>query len=464
MPQSGQGSSLMETAKREMIAASRSRPRLVTVAILVSLIIVAGIVALLARLHPLPPRTITMATGSPGGAYVEFGERYRELLAREGIDLRLVSTAGAVENLARLRDPHSEVQIGFVSGGLTTPAESPYLQSLGTVAYEPMWFFTRAGTVNQGVLELQAKRISIGPEGSATRVMSLQLLKLNSIDLGSLQLLALPPDEAAEDLSHGRIDAAMMLTPWDSPAVRRLLASDSLRLVSFPRADAYVALNPYLTKLVVPEGVGDLATNRPPQDVTVLATRTSLVVRDDLHPALQYLLLEVAAQVHSRAEVFQKPGEFPAPESVDLPLSPHALRYYKSGRPFLQRYFPFWLAIMAEQLLVLVIPIAGVFYPLARGLGALYGWGMRRRIFLIYGELLWLEREMENRGAGQSTDALLTRLSQLERRANRVRVTSPFISMLYILKTHIELVREKLERPNPSLGAPPIPPERNPQA
>jgi len=226
--------------------------------------------------------------------------------------------------------------------------------------------------------------------------------------------------------------------------------------VSFPRADAYVARFPYLTRLVVPMGVGDLAKERPPRDVTLLATRTSLVAGADLHPALQYLLLEVAAQVHSGAEVFQKPGEFPAPESIDLPLSSHALHYYKSGRPFLQRYMPFWLAVMGEQLLVLSIPIAGILYPLANGLSALYGWGMRRRIFLIYGELLWLESEMETRGAGRTTDDLSARLQALERRTQRVRVPPIYIPLLYTLKEHLGHVRGRLERsrPGPGLSSP----------
>jgi TRAP-type uncharacterized transport system substrate-binding protein len=39
------------------------------------------------------------------------------LLARTGVELRLVATAGSVENLALLRDPHSGVNIALVQGG-----------------------------------------------------------------------------------------------------------------------------------------------------------------------------------------------------------------------------------------------------------------------------------------------------------------------------------------------------------
>ena len=154
---------------------------------------------------------------------------------------------------------------------------------------------------------------------------------------------------------YREIQAAFIVASWESPVVRRLVASGKVELASFYRADALVALYPYLNKLVVPAGVGDMAGNRPPADVAVLAPETSLVVRNDLHPAIQALLLDAATEVHSGPGVFQKAGRFPAAEPVDLPLSDPAHRYYKSGRPFLQRYLPFWAAAFLEQLLVLLM-------------------------------------------------------------------------------------------------------------
>jgi TRAP-type uncharacterized transport system substrate-binding protein len=65
-------------------------------------------------LNPLPPCSVTMATGPEGGAYYEFGKRYREILAREGIDLQLKPTAGTFQNLAQLSDPQSGVSVGFL--------------------------------------------------------------------------------------------------------------------------------------------------------------------------------------------------------------------------------------------------------------------------------------------------------------------------------------------------------------
>ena len=101
-----------------------------------------------------------------------------------------------------------------------------------------------------------------------------------------------------------------------------------------------MALNPFLNKVVVPTGAIDLARDLPPADVVLLAAKASLVVRNDVHTALQYMLLAAASQIHGHPGIFQKAGEFPAPEMIDLPLSRDANRFYRSGLPFFQRYLP----------------------------------------------------------------------------------------------------------------------------
>jgi hypothetical protein len=99
----------------------------------------------------------------------------------------------------------------------------------------------------------------------------------------------------------------------ESPVVHELLAAKDVIVNSVARADAFVALYPFLSKLTLPAGVADMKNNRPPNDVILLATEANLVVRNDLHPAIQYRLLEEASHLHSRARLFQMASRFPAP-------------------------------------------------------------------------------------------------------------------------------------------------------
>ena len=148
-----------------------------------------------------------------------------------------------------------------------------------------------------------------------------------------------------------------MMTSWESPVVQQLLADERIELSGFPHADAFVALYPFLTKVVVPRGVTDIGKDRPPTDVVLIATKASLAVRNNLHPAIQYLLLNAAREIHSGPSIFHHANQFPAPEAIDIPLSGEAQRFYKSGLPFLNDYFPFWMAALIGKLIILLIPI-----------------------------------------------------------------------------------------------------------
>ena len=79
------------------------------IAILTTAVVIGFVIIELLR--SMPPRSIVMATGPEGGTYYEDGERYRAVLARENVDVRLVPTSGSVENVAMLLDPRSEVRI-----------------------------------------------------------------------------------------------------------------------------------------------------------------------------------------------------------------------------------------------------------------------------------------------------------------------------------------------------------------
>lgn len=410
--------------------------------------------------HPMPPRELVMITGGEGGDYFEYGKHYRDFLKKKGIGVRLLDSAGALENLRRLRDPRSGVSAGFIPAGVTNEQESPELVSLGTLSYEPLWFFYQ----NRGLPPelmfkgLKNKSISIGLEGSAGRALTLKIMALYGIESLAARTVELLPGEAGDQLIQGKIEAAVMTGSWKSPTVRRLLASKHIRLLNFPRADTYVALYPYLNKVTVPAGLGSLPQNLPPENVTLLAPKTSLVVRRELHSALQYLLLDAALEIHGPPGVFHLAGQFPAAEAFDLPLSENAVHFYKSGRPFLQRYLPFWLAVFVEQMLVILLPLLGILYPLLRFLPGLYGWGMRRKIYRLYGELKFLEDELDQHLPERDTGELALRLDALEERVDHVRLTKAYTHMLYTLKHHINLVRERLEkRPSGQKGSADLP-------
>jgi len=411
-----------------------------------TLFIGALIWIIFAVFSPTPPRSVSMAVDPEGSFGAAVAKRYRELLARDGIKLKLVPSKGAVESVAWMKDPNSGVSIAIVPSGITNEQKSPELVSLGTLFYEPLWGFSRGRTIRNHQ-DLGGLRISIGPEGSASHALAEEFLaRVGIIDQKSATLLSLPAAESVTQLQNGQIDAVALLDAWETPIVRELLAAKDVNLDSVPRADAFVALYPFLNKLTLPAGVADMKENRPPNDVVLLATRASLVVRRDLHPAIQYRLLEAASQVHSPSGLFHAAGQFPAPETIELPLGSHARQFYKTGPPFLQRHLPFWLAVLAQQLMVLLIPIVGLLYPLLRFSPAGYAWLQNRRVYRLYSELILLEAEMASAAHPKTSADFTTRLDELDQRASRVSLPISYRPVLFALRMHIGVVRARADR------------------
>ncbi len=399
--------------------------------------------------EPAPPSRIVITTGSDSGAYYQFANRYAAILARNGITLEVKTSAGSLQNLERLKN--DEAQIGFVQGGVIELPDDPDgeddsgLLSLGSVFYEPVWVFYRGERRLDRLTDLRGKRIAIGQEGSGVRQLAQQLLRANEIKAGD-HLVSLSGLKAAEELQQGRIDAAFIIAAENAPVVQVLLRSPGVKVMSFAQADAYHRRFPFLSKLTLPQGVADLVRDYPPQDITLLAPTANLVVRDDLHPALQSLLLQAASEVHGRAGFFQRAGEFPAYKDRLVPLSPEATRYFKSGPPFLQRYLPFWLAVLVDRLIVMLIPIFALMIPLLKVAPAIYTWRVRSKVFRCYGELKYLEEDVRHHFDPAKLADYRTRLDALDEEASQLRVPLGFTDLVYTLREHVNLVRHILEK------------------
>jgi hypothetical protein len=68
---------------------------------------------------PLPPRHLAIAAGAAGSGYDNFARQYARILARDGVELEVRNSAGAVENLDLLRDAASGVQAALATFGVT---------------------------------------------------------------------------------------------------------------------------------------------------------------------------------------------------------------------------------------------------------------------------------------------------------------------------------------------------------
>jgi len=397
--------------------------------------------------YSAPPSTITMTTGPEDSVSQVNAERYAKILARNGVKLKILMSPGSLENLKRLIDPKSRVDVGFVQGGLSAGMNIEKLASLGSVYYQPLLIFYRSAAPLDLLSRLNGKRLSIGPEGSGTRSLALVLLKANGIEPGgATQLRDLDAEDAEKALLDGTVDAVFMMGDASSTQVMRtLLRAPGIRLFDFIQADGYTRRISYLNKLELPKGSLDLGKDIPGHDVRLIGPTVELIARADLHPALSDLLIEAAQEVHGKAGLFKRRGEFPAPLEHEFHLSADALRYYKSGKGFAYRYLPFRAASLVNRVLVVFVPAVIVLFPVLRLIPALYRWRIRMRIYRWYRELLALERDMMARPAPAEREALLARIDQIETEVNKMKVPASFADQFYVLRGHIIFVHEQLK-------------------
>lgn len=394
--------------------------------------------------NPAPPRTVVIATGQQDGAYFLFAERYRELLAAEGIDLQIRQTAGSIENMRLLEDESSGVDLALIQGGVGAHTPSDRIVSLASLYFEPLWVFYRSDQVINRLTGFSKQRLSIGEQGSGTRAVALTLLGDNQFDLRSGNLLSLDDRSAAQALPGGSIDAAFFVASPRSKLIQTLLHEEGVRLMSFARATAYARRHHYLSRITLPEGVIDLEANIPPQDTSLLAASANLVATGDFHPALVSLLLQVAARVHGGGGLFEKPGAFPNARNLDFALDDDAARYFKHGPPFLQRYLSFWTANLIDRLKIMLVPLVTLLIPLFKIMPPAYRWRVRKKIYRWYRELQALDIDHPKQESVEKLQDMRNKLDAIEEEVRKVRVPLSYVDELYDLRLHIGLVRTKL--------------------
>ena len=406
------------------------------------LILVGGIVIFI---RSAPPSTLTISSGPEDSYFHKTALRYAKKLEKNGVKVIVLTSNGSLQNLERLSDPKSNVDLALVQGGIKDKDyKLDQMISLGSITNQPLMVFYR-GTKLELLSDLQGKKIAVGLEGSGTRKFALRLLSSNGIkekELGKTELLNMDADDATEALESKKIDAAFIMSENASNGdMRKLLRSQQIHLMNFKQAAAYVRKIDYLNVLELPQGSIDLGLNIPDKDLTLVGPMVELVAGENLHPALSDLILDAATEIHSRPGMFQKRGEFPQPVEHSIQMSEDALRFYKSGKSFVYRYLPFWLASLMSRFVVVLLPILILLIPAVRAVPSLFRWRARMKIRSRYRELLLLEEKFRNETDHAPLASLRRNFDRIDTEIGKMKVRAAFADQFYSLRGHIDYVR-----------------------
>ncbi len=435
--------------KFEDFKALSFRDLLFTIGPALLLVVLLGYLAY-RMVDPTPPKVVTLSTGQENSAYEVLGKRYAAALARQGITVRLKRSQGSMENLQRLQDPDSGVDIAFVQSGLTAldDAQEHGLVSLGSLFVEPVWLFHRDGVKIVSIRDLRGLRINVGPAGTGVPQLFSKILAANGMAPEDVVLTDLENTSATVALLAGVIDGMVFSSSAEALLIQMLLQTPGIRLFDFSQAEAYARRFAFLSAVRLPRGIVDFGRDIPARDYQLIAPTATLVAREDLHPALVDLLVQSAAEIHGAPGWFQRRGEFPTADYSEIPVATTAEKFYRDGPPLLQRFLPFWLANFFARMWIVIVALGALLVPLSRVVPPLYVWKVRSRIYRWYGQLRNVERTVEEAEPDQRRevfDEQVRRLNDIERRVNGLTVPLSFAEELYVLRSHIDFVRRRIE-------------------
>lgn len=390
-----------------------------------------------------------MATGQENSAYEEFGKKYASALAKFGIQVTLKPSLGSQENLLKLQSSQSDVDIAFVQSGSTEEdeAERKGLVSLGSLFTEPIWLFVRNTRPVTELKQLKGLKINVGSEGTGVPALFRKLLSANGLSDSDLIMGNLENTPATVELLEGRIDGLVFSSAPDAMLIQMLLQTPGIRLFDFAQAEAYTRRFSFLSHVVLPRGIVDLGRDLPPRNYHLIAPTATLVAREDLHPALIDLFVQVAINIHGGAGWFRRKDEFPTANYTEIPVAPAAQKLYKNGPPLLQRYLPYWLANFFERMWIVVVALGALALPLTRIIPPIYVWKVRSRVYRWYGQLRSVEQAIAEAPDDKKADVYaeqLKRLNDIEKKVNQISIPLSFAEELYGLRSHINFVRKQI--------------------
>ena len=412
------------------------------------LLFVCGVTALLYVVRPFPPEKLRIATGQPHSSLEALGKQYAGIFEKNGVQLELVSTAGAFENVELLKQ--GKVDAAFSLGGMVAEADAPGVVTLGSVEYQPFWMFYRGARYDGSnpTAFFKGKSFSINIPGSGTRNLTEKILELHGISvLGNNSLLSMSSAESVEAMLSGRIDGVFLVAGIESKTIQRLMADPKIHVFSFGSAQAYAKYLGYLETLNMPRGAFSLVTDTPSQDTQLVATTTTILTTDKLHPSIQHLFLSATKKLdHKGQAFFARGGGFPAYIARGVPASKVAERYYANGPPALEPYAPFWVASFLDQIWFLLLAAIAIGYPLLK---------VFPNYRLIYAQLCMadcfaeLRKIDEHCGLVETRSELQSKLDQfdaIEKRINHLWIPTVARDSYYNLKNAVEITRLKTER------------------
>ena len=414
--------------------------------------VIAVILMIVLALHylvPAPPRKIVIATGGKTGQYYRLGNLYKAEFEKYGIQVEVLSTKGSVENLELINDSSKKVDIALIQSGTGSAKQYPQLESLAGVFFEPLWVvyredsFKSLGRPPEKIGEIVKKKMSIGIQGSGTRNLVEKIFSLENITPEGPNILGLNTDDSLKKLQSGDIDVMFICVNDRAEIMQKIFSDPHLKIMSLAKAYGYPIKMNGLTVVNVKRSTLNILNDSPDRDILLLAPTAEIVARNDIHPAIVSLIIDISQELLSKPDVLSEEKHFPNPNHLSFTNNEDSQKVMREGPSFLHRYLPFWFAVWVDRILRVAIPLLAILIPVVNFVPGIIAYRVKLKFAVIYKELKSIEGIIRS---GQFDEVKIDQqLRTLQERTLGLRVSQLNNKDLYDLLGHIGECRERIQ-------------------
>jgi len=411
------------------------------------LLIAAIPVVFVLKDRTLYKKEIAIATGGKGGGYYASALKYKKILAKDGINLKIVTTSGSIEAQKRLLN--KEVDFAFVQGG--TEILGKDIQALANIAYEPIWVFYHDENITT-LNDLIGKRIAVGKVGSGIYPVAKKLLNEMGIDKNNTDFLHMDNSDAAFELQAKTIDAMFYIASADSKIVKKLLRNSDISLINFKDAETFRQYfikkdeNFQILRLYA-SGI-DLKESIPKETYTLLAKNT-LLATIEASDDMTRLLMKVIDRVHSSPGLFHKEGTFPNSSMLAFEQHSAARDYFREKSNFYEEHFDYWTAQSLNRLheftLLYILPILTIFAFFVEVIIPTIDLYTRRKIIKWYDKINEIDTGIDKLSLDEARRKKVIVQAMLHHVRNQDDIPSTHMEEFYTLQNQIASIADAIQ-------------------
>ncbi|MBA4422292.1 MAG: TRAP transporter substrate-binding protein [Syntrophus sp. (in: bacteria)] len=286
---------------------------------------------------------LTLASGSPGGAYYPLGGGMSVVIQKTVEDFRCAaeSTGASVENSRLVGNGDSDMgmvmgSVGYNAAQGKAPFEKKYdVVSLFQMYPAPQHLVTTAQSKIKTIADLKGKKVSIDVPGSGCSTMAKIILEEAGFNLEKdLTIANLSQTESVQALKDGVVDAVFFNFAYPGSAVMDLAATRDIVLVPIDQklADKILKKHPYYVKIVIP----GKTYSKVDQDVLCLGDSNVMIanrkMKDDVaYKVVKAIYSNVTEGKYALINVHPAAAQLTPQNAVNspLPLHPGAAKYFK---------------------------------------------------------------------------------------------------------------------------------------